>query len=549
MRIPTLGSCAAILLSACLATAQAHEAAHEPGTGQAPPNRVLGEISFPTTTRSAEAQAAFIQGMLLLHLFEYPFAQDQFRLAREIDPGFAMTYWGEAMTHNHPLWDQQDLEQARSVLAALGPTPEARQSMTASQKEKDWLASLDMLYGDGTKAQRDLTYMQYLRGMAERYPDDPEVRLFYALALMGVSSGVRDIPRYMESAAVSESVFCAHPQHPGAAHYLIHAVDDPVHAPLGLEAARALAVMAPDAGHAQHMTSHIFNALGMWDDVIKANEAATRVANSMLVERGLPPRHWGHYNFWLLYGLLQQGKQAQARELLRAAYDETVPAGIAPQDPLELDPDNSQLGSVVQMWARYMIETRGRDTQVAAWVFDPKDAWDPRLTLAYVRGMLGGRAGDAQSARQQLAEFQELAAGLRKILAAMDQPPATDLLYLDRLGVMEQELQSVTALAENHPDEAISLAREASRTEGGMPYSFGPPFVDWPSAELLGDVLARVGRNDEAVEAYQVQLQRSRLKALPVLGLLASETARGNQAGADYARQLLQQVRPGVPAQ
>lgn len=549
MRSFILRFCPAVFLGACLATAQAHEGDREPGSQQAPATRVLGEISFPTTTHSTEAQAAFIQGMLLLHLFEYPFAADQFRHARELDPGFAMAYWGEAMTHNHPLWDQQDLDQARSVLAALGPTPEARQSTTTSQKEKDFLASLDILYGDGTKAQRDLAYMQYLHGMAGRYPDDPEVRLFYALALMGVSSGVRDVPRYMESAAISESVFCAHPRHPGAAHYLIHAVDDPVHAPLGLEAARALAVMAPDAGHAQHMTSHIFNALGMWDDVVKANVAATRVANSMLAERDLPPRHWGHYNFWLLYGLLQQGEQAKARELLQAAYDETVPAGIVPQDPLALDPDNSQFGSVVQMWARYMIETRGRDSTVAAWVFDAKDAWDPRLNLSYVRGMLGGWAGDAQSARQHLAKFQELAAGLGKIVHAMDPPPATNLLYLDRLGVMDHELQAVVALAEKHPDQAVTLAREASRLEGAMPYSFGPPFVDWPSAELLGDVLARLGRHDEAVEAYQVQLQRSRLKALPLVGLLASETARGNQAGADYARQLLQQVRPVKLAQ
>lgn len=145
--------------------------------------------------------------------------------------------------------------------------------------------------------------------MAQRYPDDHEVRLFYALSILGAGAGVRDIPNYMEATALSQSLFYSNRQHPGAAHYFIHGVDDPVHAPLGLEAARALAAMAPDAGHSLHMASHIFVALGRWNDVVNANTRAVQVENAMAMELGQRPRHWGHYNFWLLYGLLQQGRE------------------------------------------------------------------------------------------------------------------------------------------------------------------------------------------------------------------------------------------------
>lgn len=474
-----------------------------------------------------------MRGVLLLHLFEYPFAEREFQRARQIDPDFVMAYWGEAMVHNHPVWDAQDKDRARAVLEQLGPTSEARAARTHSPKERDYIRSLEILYGEGTKADRDRDYNRHMAEMARRYPDDHEVRLFHALALLGAGAGVRDVPAYMESGAISQSVFYANRQHPGAAHYLIHAVDDPVHAPLGLEAARALALMAPDAGHSQHMASHIFVALGLWDDVVGANVRAVQVQNAMAAELAQQPQSWGHYNFWLLYGLLQQGRVADAKSLLTRAYRDYQALGRdAATEPLMLDPDDSPLGSVVQMWARYLIETRGADAEVAAWTFEFGDAYDPNLTHHYVRGLL---SPEADEVARHLSAFQDLKSRLGNEVMALPRQAPFDLLYLERLAVIEHQLEAVLARARGDADGMLNHAREASRLEGAMPYSFGPPFVDMPSAQLLGELALERGHTGESAAAFAEQLERSRLKSQALLGLAQAERAGGHAEAAEQA--------------
>jgi len=520
----------------------AHEDDKDSKEGEQTSNRVLGKINFPTSTKSKQAQATFIEGMLLLHLFEYPFAMEKFQQAQELDPGFVMAYWGEAMTHNHPIWDEQKQDEALAVLNRLGDSPEARQSKTSSHKEKDYLKSLDLLYGEGSKAARDKAYMLHMQQMAINYPDDHEVQLFYALSLFGARAGVRDVPAYMRSTAISQGVFYANREHPGAAHYLIHGVDDPIHAPLGLEAARALAVIAPDAGHSQHMTSHIFTAVGMWDDVVTANKSAVLVSNKMRVSRGKPARYWGHANFWLLYGLLQEGKHDEAGVLLKAAYNEATNSGVIPTEPLKLDPDRSQVGSLVQMWARYMIETRNQNREMIGWNFNMGDAFDPNLTFHYVHTLDAAYWQDPVLARQHLGKFQSLKAQLNEAIFAMDRQAPTDLVYLDRLNVMDLEMQAAIEFAKDNPQQALVHAREASRLEGEMPFAFGPPFVDLPSAELLGNILLSTGQYDEAVEAFETQSQRTRLKTLPMLSQARAEKARGNLTAASQLHERLASI-------
>src|SRR5215510_12005404 len=266
----------------------------------------VGSVSFANSGAPA-AQADFLVGLAQLHNFQYPQAAAAFQRAQQIDPDFAMAYWGEAMTYNHAVWMQQDRSVARAVLARLGPTPEARAAKAPTPREKAYLAAVEVLYGDGDKYDRDRRYALAMERLHADYPDDIDATCFYALALLGTSHAGRDVPTYMKAAALMEELFEKYPQHPGAAHYLIHSVDDSVHAPLGLRAARAYAKIAPDSPHALHMTSHIFLALGMWDDVVAANEGTVHLVHAGMHARNpsAPAPGCAHPITWLAYGYLQ----------------------------------------------------------------------------------------------------------------------------------------------------------------------------------------------------------------------------------------------------
>ena len=277
----------------------------------------VGEVSFANSGAPA-AQEPFLRGLALLHDFEYSDAAAEFKRAQAIDPGFALAYWGEAMTYNHPVWMQQDPAAARAALARLGATPEARLAKARTERERDYLRAVEILYGSGAKEERDFRYADAMAALHQRYPDDVDATAFYALALLGTAHQGRDFAIYMRSAALLEEVFPTHQHHPGVLHYLIHSYDDPIHAPLGMRAARLYGNVAPNAGHALHMTSHIFVALGLWDDVIAANERAMRVVDRQRAAHGQPPKTCGHYPTWLHYALLQERRFDEAARNLDA---------------------------------------------------------------------------------------------------------------------------------------------------------------------------------------------------------------------------------------
>src|SRR5437588_10688215 len=161
----------------------------------------LGTIDFPTSG-PPDAQSAFIRGVLLLHSFEYQDAARAFREAQRIDPGFALAYWGEAMTYTHPLWDEQDVNAARTALQRLGPTPQARRAKAPTPRERAYLNAVEILYGDGPKARRDTAYSRAMARLVTRFPADREAQVVYAASLLGLSQGVRHVPSYVRAAAI-----------------------------------------------------------------------------------------------------------------------------------------------------------------------------------------------------------------------------------------------------------------------------------------------------------------------------------------------------------
>ena len=183
----------------------------------------VGSVSF-ANSGAAAAQADFLTGVAQLHNFQYPQAAAAFQRAQALDPDFAMAYWGEAMTHNHAVWMQQDPRAARAVMEKLAATPEARAAKAPTPREKAYLRAVEILYGEGDKYDRDRRYALAMERLHADYPDDVDASCFYALALLGTSHAGRDVPTYMKAAALMEEAFEGNPQHPGAAHYLIHSV-------------------------------------------------------------------------------------------------------------------------------------------------------------------------------------------------------------------------------------------------------------------------------------------------------------------------------------
>lgn len=486
-----------------------------PGHGQeshGPEDRVhiegLGSLSFPSSG-DPEAREPFLRGVLLLHSFEYEDAAEAFRRAQERDSDFALAYWGEAMTHTHPLWNQQDREAALEALRRYAPTAEARAARAPTARERAYLEAVDVLYGEGAKAARDTAYSRAMERLVQDYPDDFEARAFYALSLLGLSQAEREVPTYMRAGAIALDLFEENPGHPGAAHYAIHSFDDPAHAPLGLEAARAYAAIAPDAAHAQHMTSHIFLALGMWDDVVDANERASAVSDRVLAERGVPPGTCGHYYEWLLYGYQQQGRYGDAAEILDGCYQGWRSAGAAQSAR------RGWAGSYVYMRALHLADSRDAAGRFAEARIDEADLGSTdRMIGAWGTGFAAVHRGDVDEARGSLQTLEALAGraeGYRGGYAP----------------IWIGTLRSLILAGEGRMEEALSEAREAADHEAGLPVDFGPPISFKPPRELEGELLLEMGRADEALAAFRLALERTPRRARTLVGFARAAEAAG----------------------
>ena len=225
----------------------------------------VGSLNFPTSG-SAEAQEHFLRGIAILHSFGWKQAIAEFQAAQQIDPDFAMAYWGESLAYNHPLFGEQDGESPRQVLARLAPTRAERLAKAPTAREKGFLGAVEILWGEGEWRDNRVAYMEAMQRLYEQYPDDDEVATFTAVATLSAARAMNDRSfRYeMLAGSIALKVFGKNADHPGAPHYAIHAFDDPTHAPLALPAALRYAEIAPSVAHARHMPTHIFIQHGMW---------------------------------------------------------------------------------------------------------------------------------------------------------------------------------------------------------------------------------------------------------------------------------------------
>jgi tetratricopeptide (TPR) repeat protein len=507
MRIPI----EALIAAALLATgAAAQESA-------APANSV-GVVHFENSG-SPQAQAAFSRGLALLHNFEYERAAAEFQSAQAADPGFAMAYWGEAMTHNHPIWMEQDRGAALKVLAKLGKAPKARAKKTKTARERDYFGAVETLYGAGKKEDRDYRYEAAMARLHEKYPDDVDAAAFHALAILGTAHAGRDFAAYMRSAAILEEVYPENRDHPGVLHYLIHSYDDPVHAPLGLRAARRYGVIAPDAGHALHMTSHVFVALGLWDDVISMNEQAISVVNSRRKAVGKDAAFCGHYSSWLVYGYLQKRNIDRARYYIDGCRVLALKE-LEARAPGSPDPDDSLSGSYFYMRTMLAADTGEWKTEDDVPMENASD-WE-KFSSAY-GALLGANSGDDRAAlTAAAAELDRLAPLLMAELEKSGDNSAARHAVIEATRLQGEAL---VKLRGGDSDGGIGALTAAAGIEASAPVEFGPPFVEKPSHELLGDELMRLKSFDEAAEAYRTALARTPGRTLAIEGLASAERA------------------------
>ena len=460
----------------------------------------LGTITFPTSGAST-AQPEFIRGVLYLHSFEYADAAAAFQRAQALDPRFVMAYWGEALTHTHQVWNQQDLSNARAVLAKLGPTSAVRLATAPTARERGYLAAVEALYGDGSKERRDTLYASAMEQLWRENPADDEAAILYATALFGLTQGVRDVPLYMNAGAIAGDVFRRNPQHPGAAHMIIHAFDDPVHAPLGLYAARQYSGIAPGAAHAQHMTTHIFLALGLWPEVIKQN----------IIASGPDTSNWmpSHYTAWLVYGYLQNDEAERVRALLSSLGDHV--AGRPRMFRL-----------IANLRARYVLETERWDSPEARALAASGGAVgeDDYSYSTFASGFAAARRGDRIAAAAALASLVTANGARTKTV----KPGATGKLVVPV--ILEHSLRAELLRQDGKRDSAIALLHRAAALEDAMPPEFGPPAVVAPTHEALGAMLLEAGRADEAASEYEQALKLAPGRLVPTRGRVRAKNAR-----------------------
>ncbi|MEO8681882.1 MAG: hypothetical protein ABI665_22740 [Vicinamibacterales bacterium] len=468
----------------------------------------LGSITFPTSGAPA-AQAAFLEGVKDLHSFQFDEAADAFHRAQKADPNFVMAYWGEAMSYNHPLWAQQDPEAAKKTLEKIAPTLDARVARASLPKEKAYLRAINQLYyAPGDKLARDLAYSDAMAQMYAQWPEDHEVATLYALSLLGtVRPTDKGFRRQALAASIVEKVYKENPKHPGAAHFIIHAFDDPDHAPLALPAARAYAGIAPSAAHALHMPSHIFVQMGMWPDVRTSNIAAYKAASELNTRMKLAEgREDFHTLGWLTYANLMMGNVDEAKQNVELAKQ------AADRNPANRGIRDGYLG----MRARLILET-GKWEKIpldapAAAAADPAHAAMPGMpgmampgyggsnTWTFIAGYSAAKLGDYATA--DAAEAQ-LRAAREKLQSGATAPASKSI------AILEKELGAVSRFGRGQKDEALKLAKEAMEIELDGPAPSGPPDPIKPATELYGELLLDAGRAAEAAKVLDLSLQRT----------------------------------------
>jgi tetratricopeptide (TPR) repeat protein len=481
----------------------------------------LGQVNFRTSC-SHEAQMQFNHAVAWLHSFEYEEAEKAFTEVTTTDPRCGLGYWGIAMSHYHPLWAPPSSAELQKGWSAVekGKTTGAR-----TQREQDYLAAIEVFYKDADKLDhrtRTFAYSDAMKQLHQRYATDNEAGVFYALTLIatGTMSHDKSYAREKEAAQILNRVLAREPQHPGVSHYLIHSYDYPALAQLALPAARSYAKLAPASAHAQHMPSHIFTRLGLWQEAIRSNLDAKKSAQAFAVRNHLSGV-WDeqfHSMDYLAYAYLQGAQDKHARGVLEELNK--IP---------KAEPETFKVAyAVAAISARYALERRRWDE--AAKLTLPTLGGFPwqhfrwaEAHIYFARAIGAARTGDIESATREVNKLKTIR---QELLAAQSKG---DYDWAKQVEIEGLVASAWLAQADSRSEEALRLMRAAADLDDATDKHPVTPGAILPAREQLGELLLELKQPSSALQEFKTSLVQAPNRFNGLYGAARAARLAGDQ--------------------
>ena len=488
----------------------------------------FGEVNFPISCSPA-AQGEFNRAVAMLHSFFFPETVKAFTAIAQHEPSCAMAYWGIAISQRpNPLVAPFPADVMSKGWQAIEA---GRAASTKTQREKDWIEALAVFFQDYDKVAlrtRTLAYEGAMAQLADRYPDDSEAAIFYALALNeAVDLSDKTYAKQFKAAAILQAIEAKQPNHPGIAHYIIHSFDFAPICRQGLPAAQRYAELAPAAPHALHMPSHTFSMVGMWRESIVANVKTIASGKDYAARHNLDGIYPGdpHAYDFMQYAYLQLGEDRQAKALM----DEVGAIKKVFSPRLTTD---TALAAVP---ARYMLERQ--DWRGAASLVVPAIVTAPpaKAITHFTRALGAARLGEFATAHADIDKLKELEASLAK---------AGDAYWSDQVGVQVLAAQAWLAQGEGDKAAAAKLMRAAADREDNSEKHVAMENRLYPMRELLADLLLEQGDAAAALTEYETAMKNAPERLRGLYGAAKAAEASGNKekAGA-YFRRLMTLTR------
>jgi len=448
----------------------------------------LGKVSFPVSC-APDTQKSFERGIALLHSFGYEEAEQQFTEIAQKDPTCAMAHWGIAMSLFHQIWERP---QEPTLQRGNKEMETAEKIGARTDRERAYISALAVFYRDPSSKdyeKRVTAYSDAMGQLYQKYPKDLEAGAFYALSLLAAETrGDSTHAASKKAVAVLLPLFQQEPEHPGLAHYIIHACDNPQMAAMALDAARRYAAIAPSSAHAVHMPSHIFARLGLWQEDIQSNLKSVALCQKSpeMYMHG----HELHAMHFLLYAYLQTGQDEAGRHIVDDAEKiiTSVPKG-------DNDSGMRQYFSfaAADFPALYALETHHWSDAAALQPPSIAEPQDQMITW-WARTIGSVRMGDVEAARASARKFTEAEEALRK---------SKNAYMLDGPNYNRGEVQAWLAFAEKKNDEALHQMRKVADTQDQV----GKGEVAIPAREMLADMLLAMNQPEQALAEYEKSMK------------------------------------------